>query len=181
MQLLGLLSLFFFIAQFIHYLRINQPGNMLWMCNIGTLILAIGLLFQKPNLIRMTTIWAVPGLLVWIIYVVLAWGVFLTSTLTHLGGLAVGLVAVSLVGMNRQGWLYAFIWYLIMQLLCYLFTSPELNVNLAHHIQAGWEQRFSAYWQFWIVLTLVTGAALWLIGFVLGKIWPDTRPQRAIS
>jgi hypothetical protein len=43
MQLLGLLPLLFFIAQGVHYWLTNELGNMFWMCNLGNLILALGL------------------------------------------------------------------------------------------------------------------------------------------
>ncbi len=178
MRFLGLLPLIFFLAQGIHYWGINQLGHMLWMCNIGNLLLALGLFFEKPFLIRLSAIWMIPGLVVWLIYVVLAWGVFLTSTLAHLGGLVVGMIALSRVGMDRKGWRYAFGWYLAVQLLSRFVTSPDLNVNLAHAMQPGWEQTFGSYWQFWLTLTLATGVVLWSLGLMLWKIWPTRMPDK---
>src|SRR5262245_62813171 len=84
---LGLLPLIFFLAQADHYWRINELGHMLWMCNIGNLILALGLFFEKPVVVRLAAIWMVPGLIIWFIYVVMAYGVFFSSTLAHVGGL----------------------------------------------------------------------------------------------
>ena len=49
------------------------------MCNIGNLLLAIGLFFEKPILIRIAIIWNDPGLIVWFVYVVMAWGMFFSS------------------------------------------------------------------------------------------------------
>lgn len=145
---------------------------MLWMCNIGNLILAIGLFLNHTLLIRIAAIWLVPGLFVWFIYVVLPWGIFLSSTLAHLGGLAVGLIAVRRVGMDRMAWVYAFLWYLSVQLLSRLVTATELNVNLSQGIEPGWRQAFGAYWKFWLVLTIGTAIVLWLIGLGLHKRWP---------
>src|SRR5882724_4115006 len=108
LRLLGLLPLIFFLAQSVHYWRIHQLGNLLWICNIGNLLLAVGLFLEKPLVIRLAAIWTIPGLFVWIIYVVLAWGVFLSSTLAHVGGLAVALVALSQYGMDRTSWRWAF-------------------------------------------------------------------------
>jgi hypothetical protein len=176
-RLLGVLPLTFFFAQTVHYWRINEMGNLLWMCNIGNLVLALGLFFEKPLLIRISAIWTIPGLVIWLRYVVLAWGVFFSSTLAHLGGLSVGMVAVRKVGMDRKGGLYAMVWYLLMQLLSRLFTSPNLNVNLAHKIQDGLEQGFSSYLTFWLTLTLVTGLILWSLCLLLNKIWPARRPN----
>jgi len=173
LRLLGLLPLIFFLAQFIHYWRSHELGNMLWMCNIGNLILAMGLFLEKPVVIRLAAIWTLPGLVVWFIYVVLTWGVFLSSTLAHVGGLIVAIIALRHYGMDRSAWRWAFGWYLVVQLASRFFTAPELNVNLAHAVQAGWA--FPSYWTFWLVLTATTIVVLWLCGWLLWRIWPDTR------
>lgn len=171
-RLIGILPLIFFLAQGIHYWRIDQLGHMLWMCNIGNFLLAIGLFLDNRWLMRIAIIWTIPGLMIWFIYVVLAWGIFLTSTLAHVGGLAVGIFVLRKIGMDRRTWLYAFGWYLLVQFLSRLITSPELNVNLAHKIQPGWEQPFGSYWQFWLVLTFVTGFVLWALDWGFQRIWP---------
>jgi len=172
LRLLGFLPLIFFSAQAIHYLQINQFGHMLWMCNVGNLLLAVGLFCQSKPLIRVSSIWMIPGLFIWIIYVVLAWGINLSSALAHVGGLIVGLYAVRRVGMDRVSWVYAFLWFLLVQLASRLFTAADLNVNLAHHIQPGWEQKFDTYWQFWITLVFLIALILWLLAVVLRRAWP---------
>jgi hypothetical protein len=121
--------------------------------------------------IRLAAIWTIPGLLVWLLYVVLAWGVFFTSTLAHVGGLIVALFALSRIGMDRTSWRWAFGWYLMVQLASRLVTPAVLNVNLAHAIQPGWERAFQSYWTFWLVLTIVTAIILWLSGLLLWSIW----------
>lgn len=183
MRLLGVLPLFFFFAQAVHYWRIDQLGHMLWMCNIGNLVLALGLFFEKPLLVRVAAIWTIPGLFIWFLYVVLAWGVFLTSTLAHIGGLAVAAIALKTYRMDRSSWLYAFGWELLMQFISRLFTARDLNVNLAHFVQPGWERTFTSYWSFWLVLTIATLAALWLSGLLWRTIWPaaETRRHAAAS
>src|ERR1700730_12514656 len=90
---LGVLPLLFFVAQGVHYWRIGELDHMLWMCNIGNLLLALGLFFKEPRMIRAAAIWTIPGLVAWLIYVVPTWGVVLASVLAHVGGLVVGLVA----------------------------------------------------------------------------------------
>lgn len=173
MRLLGLLPLIFFLAQGVHYWRINQLGHMLWMCNIGNLLLAMGLFLDKPVVVRLSSIWMIPGLLIWLLYVVLAWGVFLSSTLAHVGGLVVAMIAMSRYRMDRNAWRWAFGWYLMIQLFSRFVTPPDLNVNLAHAIQAGWERTFDSYWAFWLTLTLVAIVTVWLSGLLLWSIWPQ--------
>jgi len=180
LQLLGIFPVIFFLAQLEHYRPINELGNLFWMCNIGNLVLAMGLFLEKPIVIRLAAIWTIPGLLIWIVYVVLAWGVFLSSTLAHVGGLAVALVAMSQVGMDRTAWRWAFAWYLVIQLLSRFLTPPALNVNLAHAVQPGWDRAFHSYWTFWLVLTAATVLSVWLSGLLLWSIWPaDLRNQLA--
>lgn len=181
LRLLGLLPLLFFLAQGVHYWKIHQLGHMLWMCNIGNLVLALGLFLEKPLLVRVAAIWTIPGLLVWFVYVVLAWGVFVTSTLAHVGGLAVAAIVLKAYRMDRQSWRYAFGWYLLMQLLTRFVTSPDLNVNLAHAVQPGWEPTFTSYWMFWLTLTLLSAALLWLSGLLWRSLWPtaEANPRTA--
>ena len=181
MRLLGLLPLTFFLAQGVHYWRIDQLGHMLWLCNIGNLLLAMGLFLEKPLVVRLAAIWMIPGLLVWFIYVVLAWGVFLTSTLAHVGGLIVAMFALRSYRMDRTAWRWAFGWYLVVQLLSRFVTPPDLNVNLAHTIQPGWESAFESYWIFWLTLTLVAAVVLWLSGLLLRSIWPASTRNELVS
>jgi len=172
MRLLGLLPLFFFVAQGVHYWRTNELGNLLWMCNVGNLLLAMGLFLEKRRVVRLAAIWMIPGLVVWFLYVVLTWGVFLTSTLAHVGGLVVAMIALRSYRMDRTAWRWALGWYLMVQLCSRLATPPALNVNLAHSVQPGWERTFDSYWTFWITLTLIGVVILWLSGLLLRSIWP---------
>ncbi|HEY6121892.1 MAG TPA: hypothetical protein VIV66_18185 [Pyrinomonadaceae bacterium] len=172
---LGLFPLLFFLLQGIHYWRANEIGNMLWMCNIGNLILAVGLFFANPRLIRVSALWMIPGLVVWFIYVVSAWGVFFSSTMAHVGGILIGLIALKRVGMDSHGWLYALVWYFAVQVLSRFLTPPALNVNLAHAIDPGWQLTFNSYWKFWLVLSATTALVLWFLGFILGKLFRTPR------
>ena len=171
-RLLGLLPLIFFLLQTIHYWRFGGTGNLLWMCNLGNVLLGVGLLLGHRELIRAAAIWTIPGLGIWIRYVLLASDFYFSTTLAHVGGITIGLIALQRVRMDRLAWLYAFAWYLLTQLTARLFTSPDLNVNVAHRIQPGWEKFFSSYWKFWIVMMAVTAFVLWGIGKVLSFIWP---------
>jgi hypothetical protein len=183
-RLLGFLPLLFFFAQAIHYWQINQLGHMLWMCNIGNLLLALGIFFEQAVLIRVAVIWSLPGVVVWCLYVVPTWGMLLTgkaaaaeyygavaSTLAHVGGLSVGILVLRKVKMNGRAWLYAFIWYFIIQFASRLFTPVELNVNLSQRVQDGWEGMFTSYWKFWLVLSSLVALCLWLLNLLLKRLW----------
>src|SRR6266705_2318842 len=178
-RLLGFLPLAFFIAQVIHYWRFGGLGNLLWMCNVGNLLLAIGLFLDHRELIRAAAIWTIPGFVVWVRYVLLDYGFLFSSTLAHVGGIIVGLIALRRVGMDRTAWLYASAWALFMQMAARLLTPPELNVNISHNIQPGWERYFTSYWKFWILLTMATALVLWILGRILSLLWPEARRTRA--
>jgi hypothetical protein len=171
-RLLGLLPLIFFLAQVIHYWRYGGLGNLAWMCNIGNLLLAIGLFFDQRELIRAAAIWTIPGLGIWFWYVWLSGSTAFSSTLAHVGGIIVAVFVIRRVGMDRIAWLYAFIWYLFIQLVSRLVTDRELNVNVAHFIQPGWEKAFGSFWKFWLVMTMLVAIALWLIGLGFSLVWP---------
>lgn len=175
-RLLGLLPVIFFLAQTVHYWHVGGLGNLLWMCNVGSPVLAIGLFFGRRELIRAAAIWTIPGLGLWIRYVLYAtfnYEMVLSSILVHVGGIVIGLIVLRRVRMDRIAWVYAFAWYLIVQLAARLLTAPELNVNVAFRIQPGWEQTFSSYWKFWIAMSAVVAAGLWVIGKLLWWLWPD--------
>ena len=126
-RLLGVLPLSFFLAQAVHYWRLGQLGHMLWMCNIGNLMMAIGLLFGQPMLIRVAALWSIPGVVIWFRYVVMQWGLFGSSMSAHVGGLIVGLVALRKVRVDRTAWLYCLGWFLILQLLSRVTTPVEMS------------------------------------------------------
>ncbi len=174
-RLLGLLPLSFFLIHSLYYVRHGGLSHMLWMCNIGNLVLAIGLLLDQPSLIRLAVFWLIPGLPLWIWFLVMRGGWLLTSTFSHVGGSIVGLVAIQRVGCDRRAWFYAFAWFLLVQQICRMVTPSELNVNVAHRVYPGWENVFSTYWQFWLASTLVAGVGLWIMGILLSKVSPAER------
>jgi hypothetical protein len=171
--------LIFFLAQTIHYWRVGGMGNLFWMCNIGNLLFAIGLFLNHRELIRAAAIWTIPGLGVWFWYVWLSGSTPFSSTLAHVGGLVVALIVLRRVRMDRLAWLYAFVWYLFVQIVSRAITAPDLNVNVAHHIQSGWESAFVSFWKFWIVMTVLVAFGLWLIGLALSLLWPARRFEAA--
>jgi len=189
-RLLGFLPLMFCLAQAIHYWQINQLGHMLWMCNIGNLLLALGIFFEQALLIRVAVIWSMPGVVVWCLYVVPAWGLLITggasgrefygvlsSTLAHVGGLSVGILVLRKVRMNGGAWAYSSLWYFIVQLASRLFTPIAFNVNLSQRVQEGWEGMFTSYWKFWLVLSALVGCGLWLLDLLLKLLWPVRSPS----
>src|ERR1044071_417230 len=67
-RLLGLLPVIFFAAHFLHYLKAGGLGDMLWICHVSSLLLAAGLLLNRPLFIRVATLWLIIGLIIWALY-----------------------------------------------------------------------------------------------------------------
>jgi hypothetical protein len=179
-RLLGFLPLLFFLGQGLHYWQIDQLGHMLWMCNIGNLLLSLGMFLDEPALIRIAVIWAIPGAPIWMRYVVtewfhysvIDWSAVAASSFAHVGGLIVGLFALARVRMDRAAWFHAFVWFLILQVVSRLATPAELNVNVSHYVYESWQKYFSSYWKFWMAMALIVGIGLWLLSSALNGIWP---------
>ena len=177
-RLLGFLPLAFFLAQAIHYWHINEFGQVFWMCNIGNLLLAIGIFSSKHILIRVAAIWMVPGVAVWVVYVVPTWGTLLTRA-----GKPRSAIWSSFFDARSSGRVFSWDDGIAQESgwmgvpgsthspgisFCNcsrgLSRLAPMNVNVSQQIQAGWEQTFSAYWKFWLVLTLLVGICLFVLG-----------------
>jgi hypothetical protein len=174
---LGLLPLIFFLARLSEVWGSESLADLLWMCNIANLALALGLFAAQPAVIRSAVIWLGLGLPMWIWYLIQAGRLVPASFLTHIGALAIGLVTLASVRINRRAWLYAFVWFLLMQQLCRWITPDELNVNMSQglrlgDITTGWERIVSAYWQFWLISTPLTALCLWIANCVLWRLFP---------
>lgn len=178
LRLLGIAPLMFFAAHLLFYTTdpfyASNHGveNMLWMCNVGNLVLGVGLLLGLPRVIRLAVIWLIPGLPLWVFDAIQRGGLLFTSFLTHIGGLAVGLIAMRRVRADKWTWAYGLAWYLLVQQLSRLFTSEFWNVNVAHKMYSGYEQVVSQYWQFWILTSLMVAVGLCILGFILIKLFP---------
>lgn len=175
LRLLGLLPLGFFLAHGLYYWKHVGLGNMLWMCTLANLMLAAGLLIGYAWLIRLAVIWLIPGLPLWLFYLAQDGEWLVTSFFTHVGGLIVGLVVLSVVRFDRRTSMHAFLWYLFLQQISRMVTAPALNVNVAHNVYQGWETVFSAYWQYWLATTALAAIGLWVLGLVLLKLFPPVR------
>ena len=79
--MIGILPLMFFLAQVVHYLRIRAVGSPALDVQYRQPAFSDWFVFVHRRLMRIAIIWTIPGLFIWFLYVVLAWGVFFSSTL----------------------------------------------------------------------------------------------------
>jgi multidrug transporter EmrE-like cation transporter len=180
-RLLGFLPLSFFIAHFTHHLNAGAPQHILWLCNISNLVLATGLFFRVPLLIRMATMWLIPGVPLWLIDMSRTGDAPISTFLSHLGGLSVGIFALSRVRAERNMWIYAWIYGFFIQMICRMFTPPELNVNVAFQIYKGFDRIFHVYWHYWIFNAVLSATVLWILGIVLSRIFPQKKEDTYVG
>lgn len=162
-RLLSLLPLAFFLARLSYFIHYGGTSQILWMCHLSNLTLAIGLLFNLPLWVGISAYWLILAIPFWIVDVIGFGMEGLTSLATHAGGTITALFALSRIYPPRRIWAHALAWHLFLQLICRLFTLPELNINVAHAVYRGWENFFSNYFSYWLLITASAGLALYLL------------------
>ncbi|MCI0412073.1 hypothetical protein L0222_04630 [bacterium] len=176
-RLLGILPVCFFLAHLSYHLSHGTPQHLLWLCNLSNLVLAAGLFFQLPLLIRIAVLWLIPGIPLWLWDMSRTGDNPLSTFLSHLGGLTVAIIALSKVRATQNMFLYAWMYGFLVQMICRLFTPPELNVNVAFQIYPGFKSIFQNYSSYWIFSAVFAAAALWLLSFLLNRAFPNQKQE----
>ena len=175
-RLLGFAPLLFFLARVIEYLVVAKtPEQILWSCHISNLMLAIGMFFAQPFLIRIAVFWLILGLPPWILDMVVTKLITPVSIFSHLGGFVIAIIAIRQVGAKQGSWFPSLIYFLVLQQITRLLTKPGpyTNVNVAHFAYGPWQGLFASYWKYWVVNTALTMAILGIIDFILAKVFPQ--------
>lgn len=162
-RLLGFIPLAFFAARLIYFSSHGGTSQILWMCHISNLVLAIGLLLNWPVLVGVSAYWLILAIPFWIVDVIGFGLEGLTSLATHAGGTIIALLALARIDPPRRIWGYALAWYLILQAVSRFLTPPEFNINAAHAVYRGWEPFFNNYFYYWLLVTCLAGLAVYLM------------------
>ena len=171
-RLAGLIPLAFFMLRVADYVKWDKPANIWWNCHVANLTLGMGMLLGNRLLIRVAAIWLLLGVPPWFIDMVFTGIIWPLAVLTHVGGAAVGLVALKWVRMERGVWWVALLWFVVLQQLSRYFTPLEFNVNVAHHGYGPLQHWFGNYWQYWLANTAGAALLLWLLEWSLAKLFP---------
>lgn len=174
-RLLGILPLLFFLARVYEYaFNAKTPEQILWSCHISNLLLAVGMFFAWPLLIRIAVFWLILGVPPWIIDMVVSNLVTPVSIFSHLGGFVMAMVAIWFVRAKRGSWLPSLIYFVVLQQITRFLTipGPYTNVNVAHFGYGGMKDWFAHYWTYWLANTAAAAATLWLIDLALAKLFP---------
>lgn len=168
-RLAGLLPLAFFFARVVEYVRVGTPQHILWSCHVSNLMLAIGMFFGIPFLIRITAFWLILGVPPWFYDMVATGLITPVSIFSHLGGASLGIYALWKVRPKCGSWILSLLFFLILQQITRLLTPADIymNVNVAHFAYGPWKDLITDYRIYWVVNTFLTGLALWIMEWML--------------
>ena len=161
----------------VHLLR-GEPHDLLWGCHIAALLVGFGLLLRSPVLNAIGVLWACFGIPLWILDVMTGGEFMPTAILTHVGALVIGLYGVRVLGIPRWSAWYALGSYFVLWMVTRAITPAAPNINLAFHVQPGWEKYFPNYLAYFATL-LVGGAAIFLIAEPLTRRFAPPSPRSA--
>ena len=177
-SLAGLAVAFYAIHAGVHVAR-GEPYDLLWGCHLATLLVAAGLLWSVTALNAVGVLWACFGLPIWLLYIFTGGEFMPTAALTHVGGLAIGLYGVRLLGFPRGSAWIALSAYFVLWLLTRAITPESANINLAFHVHPGWEDRFTTYPIYFATLFAAAGLSF-LICEILFRQIPASQNRRPV-
>ena len=163
LQWWGAVPLSIFLYRWWQYLDVGTPDWIMYNCHVTMVLLSLGMIGGGRILIRVSAIWLVIGVPMWLID---AWAIqelWIASIFSHLGGCLLGLYAVRQVGVTGTSWKAATLWFLGWQLVTRWTTDPALNVNLAHSPHQLFQAWFDSYWTFWPVCALAILPLTWSV------------------
>jgi hypothetical protein len=138
-------AVFFYSTHGGYILVTGAPSNLLWACHLGALVAGFGILFRLPSLNAVGVMWLGLGNIMWLLYLLGKGEFMVTSVLTHVGGLIIGIMGIYQMGMPRFSWVKALAALAALQQLCRWITVEKENVNLAFRVHEGWEKMFPSY------------------------------------
>ena len=174
-RLMGILPVCFFLSHLSFHFSEGTPEHLLWLCNLSNLVLAAGLFFQRPLLIRIAALWLIPGIPLWLWDMSRTGSAPLSTFLSHLGATIVAIIALAKVRAKPNVFIYAWVYGFLVQLICRYVTPPELNVNVAFQIYPGFDRIFHNYWHYWIFSACLAVAILWAMNLILIKLFPQQK------
>jgi len=127
----------------------GKAAEILWVCNICNVILAIGLFTRHSMTIRVATLWLIIGTPLWI-WDNLARGIYFTAHafVIHIIGALIGIYAIRSVKHTPTVWKQALIFGIALQLIT-RFTAPaELNINVSATVYEPLQAIFPNYYYY---------------------------------
>jgi hypothetical protein len=139
------LALALYAVHAAYHLRDGHPEHLLWACHLAAVFVGVGLLRASPRLNAIGFLWLVIGNALWLLDLAGGGEFIPTSRGTHVGGLALSLIALARLGMPRHAWWQAAAVFLLLQQLTRWLSPAGANVNVAFRVWDGWEGHFPSY------------------------------------
>jgi hypothetical protein len=158
----GALAGLAFLAHAGHHVFRGSAWDVLWLCNLAPLLLAIGCLRAKCSFVAVALLWETLGTPLWLLNVVTGASWIPTSPLVHLACPIVAFLAVLELGWPRGAGYKAMLAMAALALLTRVFTPPSMNVNVAFAVRAGWEAQFPRY-EVFAALVFGGGCAIFFV------------------
>ncbi len=172
--LYGLAAVFFYIIHAGYLIIVGEHYHCIWSCHLGCLLVGAGLVLKSPHIFSMGFFWLFLGVPLWILNVITSREFMVTSTLSHLGGLTIGLCSLSFMKVPRYFWIMATAGLLILGLFSRLVTPEHANVNLAFRVWAGWENLFPSYFWYVVMLVAISASVFFLLERTIEKLASPT-------
>lgn len=140
----------------------GRPAEALWACHVATLLVGVGALLESSSWVAVGVLWLAFGNPLWILDLLTGGEFLLTSPLTHVGGLLLGLLALRRLPPPGVLWWKAVLAFAALLAVTRLVTPRSANVNLAFAVASGWEKIFPSY-PLYLSLLLAAGAATFFV------------------
>lgn len=165
----GLAAIACFAAYAWLNVREKTPGNILWACHLGCLLVGIGWIVGSPVTNAIGVLWLLPGIVLWTMYLAGGGAFRLGSLLTHGGGVVVGLWGVFVFGVPTGAWWKAGLGWAALMALARAVPARGDNVNFSRQVWPGWERRFPSYRRY--VAFILAGGFVVFLGLEWALRW----------
>lgn len=172
----GWLAAGFDAAHVLELLVREDPADVMWACNVGSYLVAAGLLLRRATINGAGVLMLILGDILWGIHLVSGGETMPTSFLTHVGVLALGLWGLGRLGLPRPTMEVA-VWSALLALAGGRFLgSAEANVNVTHGIPPEWDVLPLSHPGFFVVVMLVYFAGLLTVQLLLYRLGFSEEP-----
>ena len=134
-----------FLAHAGRHVFLGSAWDVLWLCNLAPLLLAIGCWRGLPSFVAVALLWETLGTPIWLLNVVSGASWIPTSPLVHLLCPILAFLAARELGWPGGAAYKAALAAAALVLLTRACSPPALNVNVAFAVRAGWEAHFPRY------------------------------------
>lgn len=164
------LAIVFYVSHAIELLSIGPAADLLWSCNVASVVVCYGLLRQSAKWNALGCFMFCLGNNFWFVDLA-AGGEFLwTSLLTHFGVFSLSIIAMKKLGLPSGTWWRTVVFMAFLTLVSSWIGPyyPELNINTANALPKGFEHWYPSHGGYVLTITFLFTVG----GFVLQALFP---------